>query len=270
MEAEVQEFLEGYQELRDGKGRQRVVRNGYLPEREIQTGIGGIPVRVPRVRDREEESTETIRFRSSLVPPYLRRSKSVEELLPLLYLKGISTGDFSEALSALLGPDAPGLSAQSISRLKQRWKNEYEGWRRRDPESEALRVLVGRRHLQQRAHGGRSALPADPDGRQSRRQEGADRGGRRLSGKRAVLVGAVERSAFKGAEKGTQAGGGRRRPGLLESDGQGLRQHPSATVLDAQDGQRPQLPAQGGAAQGQEGFARDLDGRNPGRGSPGL
>jgi len=105
IKAEVENFLDQYQELRDEHGRQRVVRNGHLPEREIQTGLGGIKVRVPRTRDRSSGTRpeEVIRFRSSLVPPYLRRSKSVEELLPLLYLKGISTGDFSEALSGLLG-----------------------------------------------------------------------------------------------------------------------------------------------------------------------
>ena len=102
VQAELEELLEEYREERDGEGRQRLVRNGYLPGRKIQTGIGGISVRVPRVRDRGsgQESEEIIRFRSGLVPPYLRRSKSLEELLPLLYLKGISTGDFTDALSA--------------------------------------------------------------------------------------------------------------------------------------------------------------------------
>lgn len=132
VQAELEELLEEYQDESDEQGRQRVVRNGYLPERRIQTGIGGIPVRIPRVRDRGSGQEEMIRFRSSLVPPYLRRSKSVEELLPLLYLKGISTGDFSEALSALLGPDAPGLSAKTISRLKGKWVHDYEQWRQRD------------------------------------------------------------------------------------------------------------------------------------------
>lgn len=96
--------------------------------------VGGIPVPILRLRDRGsgEETEEIIRFRSILVPPYQRRSKSVEELLPLLYLKGISTGDFSEALSALLGTDAPGLSAKTISRLKAKWVQHYEQWRQRD------------------------------------------------------------------------------------------------------------------------------------------
>jgi len=134
VEAEVEAFLAGFSELRDAENRRRVVRNGHLPEREIQSGVGAVKVRVPRVRDRGvgAESGKAIRFRSSLVPPYLRRTKSVEELLPWLYLKGISTGDFSEALSALLGPDAPGLSAPTISRLKQGWEQEYEAWRLRD------------------------------------------------------------------------------------------------------------------------------------------
>ena len=134
VQAELEELLEQYEGQEDEQGRQRLVRNGYLPQREVQTGIGGIPVRIPRVRDRGsvQESEEIIRFRSSLVPPYLRRSKSVEELLPLLYLKGISTGDFRDALSALLGRDAPGLSAKTISRLKQQWVQDYEQWHKRD------------------------------------------------------------------------------------------------------------------------------------------
>ncbi len=97
------------------------------------TGVGTVPVQVPRVRDRGANiDGSKIRFRSSLVPPYLRKAKSVEELLPWLYLKGISTGDFSEALAALLGPDAEGLSASTITRLKATWWDEYEAWRKRD------------------------------------------------------------------------------------------------------------------------------------------
>jgi putative transposase len=93
VEAEVQEFLVRHQTLRDDQGRQRVVRNGYLPQRTIQTGLGDIDVKAPRVRDRAKE----IKFSSSILPPYLRRTKTIEELLPWLYLKGVSTGDFSEA-----------------------------------------------------------------------------------------------------------------------------------------------------------------------------
>jgi putative transposase len=131
LEVEVEEFLGRYRELRDDRGRQRVVRNGFLPEREVQTGIGSIGVKVPRARDRGGAG-ESIRFSSAILPPYLRRSKSIEELLPWLYLKGVSTGDFGEALGSLLGPEAPGLSPATISRLKKSWEAEYGGWSRRD------------------------------------------------------------------------------------------------------------------------------------------
>ena len=133
VEMEVTVFVEGHADLRDQAGRQRVVRHGYLPEREIQTGIGPVAVRCPRVRDRGTGKVGTrIRFASSILPPYLRRAKSIEELLPWLYLKGISTGDFGEALAVLLGPQAPGLSASTIARLKEVWQGELEHWRRRD------------------------------------------------------------------------------------------------------------------------------------------
>lgn len=124
---EVVEYLAQHGELKDEQGRQRVVRNGYLPERTIQTGIGDVAVKAPRVRDRAGE----LKFSSSILPPYLRRTRSLEELLPWLYLKGLSTSDFSSALTALLGKEAPGLSAKTISRLKEVWKREHEQWSRR-------------------------------------------------------------------------------------------------------------------------------------------
>ena len=128
IEAEVTETLAQYRDLKvDGK--QAVVRNGYLPERTIQTGLGDIPVKVPKVRDR---SGEGIRFNSRLVPPYLKRTKAMEELIPWLYLKGISTGDMQPALETLLGDGAKGLSAGTVSRLKAGWESDYDNWRRRD------------------------------------------------------------------------------------------------------------------------------------------
>ena len=127
IEAEAAEMIGQYQELKDEQGRQRVVGNGHLPERTIQTGIGEVAVKAPRVRDRAGE----LKFSSSILPPYLRRTRSLEELLPWLYLKGLSTSDFSSALTALLGKDAPGLSANTISRLKEVWKREQEQWARR-------------------------------------------------------------------------------------------------------------------------------------------
>lgn len=133
VQAEVSTFIAEHAQFLDEDGRQRLVRHGVLPEREVMTGIGAVPVQVPRVRDRGSNADGSrIRFRSALVPPYLRKAKSVEDLLPWLYLKGISTGDFSEALAALLGPDAEGLSSSTITRLKAVWWEEYETWRKRD------------------------------------------------------------------------------------------------------------------------------------------
>lgn len=131
-EDEVEQHLARFAEIRDDQGRRAVVRNGYLPEREIMTGIGPIPIQQPRVRVRSvEDGTEIPRFHSRILPPYLRRTKSLEELIPWLYLKGISTGDHQEALAAILGPDAPGLSATTIVRLKKSWEAEYEQWNAR-------------------------------------------------------------------------------------------------------------------------------------------
>jgi len=108
------------------------VRHGHMPEREIMTGIGPVAVRCPRVRDRVGENGERIRFSSAILPPYARRSKSLEVLIPILYLKGISTGDFQEALMALLGKDAGGMSASTVSRLKEVWSEEHVRWSKRD------------------------------------------------------------------------------------------------------------------------------------------
>jgi len=134
VEAEVAGFLATHADIKTEDGRQRVVRHGHLPEREVVTGIGSVAVRQPRVRDRAAAAGDPsrIRFTPAILPPYLRRSKSIETLLPILYLKGISTGDFSEALAALLGKDAPGLSPTAIVRLKGGWLDEYEAWQKRD------------------------------------------------------------------------------------------------------------------------------------------
>ena len=133
LEAEIDSFLCQYKDLRDDQGRKRVVRNGHLPERSIQTGIGPVKVKVPRARDRQvDPQSGPIRFKSSLLPPYLRKTRSMEELIPWLYLKGISTNDFTEALAALVGKDSPGLSAPTISRLKSIWQDDLEQWQKRD------------------------------------------------------------------------------------------------------------------------------------------
>ena len=129
IEAELKELLDKYKVLKTETCQQAVVRNGYLPKREIQTGLGEISVCLPKVRDR---SGSGIKFNSMLVPPYLKRTKAMEEFLPWLYLKGISTGDFQDTLKSFLGQDSPGLSANTISRLKQVWEKEYHDWRKRN------------------------------------------------------------------------------------------------------------------------------------------
>jgi putative transposase len=132
VEAEVGALLSRHADEVTDDGRQRLVRHGHLPEREIMTGIGAVAVRCPRVRDRVGQGSERIRFSSAILPPYARRSKSLEVLIPILYLKGVSTGDFAEALLALLGKDAGGLSASTIARLKDAWSDEHARWSKRD------------------------------------------------------------------------------------------------------------------------------------------
>ena len=132
VEAEVAEFLAKHTDLKTETGQQRVVRHGHLPEREIMTDIGPVAVRQPRVRDREASEGARIRYSPSILPRYARRSQSLEVLIPILYLKGISTGDFEEALAALVGKGAPGLSASTIARLKEVWTEEHAHWQKRD------------------------------------------------------------------------------------------------------------------------------------------
>jgi putative transposase len=132
VEAEVASFLASHADKQTEDGRHRLVRHGHLPEREIATGIGPVAVRQPRVRDRGAAGNERISFSPSILPPYARRSKSLEVLIPILHLKGISTGDFNEALGSLLGRDAGGLSASTIARLKEVWTDEHARWQQRD------------------------------------------------------------------------------------------------------------------------------------------
>jgi putative transposase len=133
IDAEVADWIDRHAHLRDDAGHRQVVRNGSLPARTITTGIGPVEVKQPRVHDRRSEQ-EREKFTSAILPPYLRKTKSIEELIPWLYLKGVSTGDFSEALAALLGPDAPGLSASTVVRLKAVWETEYQAWNQRSLE----------------------------------------------------------------------------------------------------------------------------------------
>ncbi len=127
--AEFEEFFSQYSHLKEAKGKQSLVRNGYHPERTVMTSAGNIRVRIPRVNDRSEgkRQEERLRFHSKLLPPYLRRATEVDEFIPYLYLKGISSGDFSDVLSQLLGEEVS-LSAQTVSRLKKKWEEEFSQW----------------------------------------------------------------------------------------------------------------------------------------------
>ena len=166
VEAEAETFLAEMKGLRLADGRERVVRHGRGPERLVQTGIGPVPVRQVKLRDRGagENGADRIRFSSAILPRWSRRTRSLDALLPILYLRGISMGDFQEALAALLGKDAPNLSPSVITRLRDEWQAEYERWQRRDlsarryvyiwadgvylqarmePQAECMLVLIG-------------------------------------------------------------------------------------------------------------------------------
>ena len=127
IEYEVEEYIQMLQEEKEANGRRSIVRNGYLPERTIQTGIGPILIKQPRVRDKRT----VVKFTSAILPPYMRRTPTLETVIPALYLKGISTGDFSEALESILGENAKGLSPANIVRLKSGWEKEYKEWSNR-------------------------------------------------------------------------------------------------------------------------------------------
>ena len=195
VEMEVTAFIAAHGDLEDDAGRRRVVRHGHHRERRVQTGIGPVAVRCPRVRDRGGAGEAgKIRFTSAILPPYLRRAKSIEELLPWLYLKGISTGDFTEALAALLGPDAPGLSASTITRLKDVWQGELARWEKRDLSArrylyfwaDGIYFQPRMEHDKQCIPGHHRRRPVGPQGTAGNR--------RRLSRERPVVARAAARS----------------------------------------------------------------------------
>jgi len=132
IDAEVEAFIAQHAQRRDDRGRRLVVKNGVLPEREILTGAGAIPLVQGRVRDNHPDPEQRLTFTPSVLPAYLRKTKAIEELIPWLYLKGVSTGDFAEALQSLVGERAAGLSANVVVRLKEQWCVEYEQWSRRN------------------------------------------------------------------------------------------------------------------------------------------
>ncbi len=137
VQAELDELMRQFEDERTEDGRRRVVRNGYQPEREILTGVGPVKVKVPKVRSREGEP---VSFQSTVVPPYIRKAATLEAAIPWLYLKGIATGQMQSALEALVGPEAKGLSANVVGRLKRQWEAEYKDWCTRDVNDEWVYV----------------------------------------------------------------------------------------------------------------------------------
>jgi len=263
-------------------GRSRVIRHGYLPEREVMTGIGPVPVKVPGVRDRAA-GAEKVRFTSSNLPPYLRKAKSVEELLPWLYLKGISSGDFQEALAALLGPNAAGLSSTTISQLKAAWWGENERWQRRDlgarrivhiwadgvyfqprmaEEKQCVPVVIGADEWGRKEVLG--VTDGDRESTQSWRELLIDL--KRLDLKRRGLTRAPELAIHcpAGDLRRKSAERRRRRPRFPGGAARGGRQHARATLLAPQDRQYSERDAEIRAAEGQGPSARHLAGRDQG------
>lgn len=131
IETEVDQFLEEHAAKRNEFGKRLVVRNGHLPAREIMTGAGTLEIQQPRARDNDPDSSNRARFSPSIIPQYMRKSPSLEEMIPVLYLLGVSTGDFAEALEALVGEQAKGFSANTVVRLKEKWTTEHEEWSQR-------------------------------------------------------------------------------------------------------------------------------------------
>jgi hypothetical protein len=267
VEAELELLLEQYGNVTDLKGRQAVVRNGYLPERSILTGLGEISVRVPKVRDR---SGSGITFNSAIVPSYVRKARQAEAALPWLYLRGISTGDLREALSVLLGEEAQGLSPPVVSRLKAQWAEDYLAWNRRD--------LSGERSVYAWADGIYSTLRGEDDrlclliligvNEQGEKRLLAWSDGYRES--KASLARHAAGRAGAGPENAAGPAHRRRCLGFLGGVRGSLAGDPGPALLGAQDRQRAQRTAEIHSGQGQGRAPRELDGGNPGPGREGL
>ena len=271
VEAEVADFLGKHADLKTADGHQRVVRHGHLPEREVMTGIGPVAVRQPRVRDREADATDPdrIRFSPSILPPYMRRSKSIETLLPILYLKGISTGDFSEALAALLGKEAAGLSASAIGRLKDGWLDEHTAWQKRDLSAKRyVYIWADGIHLQTRLEEEKQCIlvliGATPEGRKE--LVGFTDGARESAQDWRDLLLDLKRRGLDAAAAYHR----RWRSRVLESRRRGLAENARAALLGAQDRERARQAAEEPAAEGQTRVAGNLDGRNQGRRRAGV
>jgi len=238
IEAEAEAFLTTMKGMQLPDGRDRVVRHGLGPERLVQTGIGPVEVRRVKLRDRgTSERAERIRFTSAILPRWARRTRSLDALLPILYLRGISMGDFQEALAALLGKDAPNLSPSVIARLKGEWQADYERWQKRDlsarryvyiwadgvylqarlePQAECMLVLIG----------------ATPEGKKE------------LVGFQVGLRESTQSWRELLVRRCARVGHRRRCARLLESARGGVADHPSPALHRAQDRQRARQAAQ--------------------------
>ena len=270
VEMEAEAFLAAMKGLKLPDGRDRLVRHGHGPERTIQTGIGPVEVERVKIRDRAAaEDGERIRFTSAILPLWARRTKSLDALLPVLYLRGISTGDFQEALAALLGQDAPNLSPAVISRLTAEWQGEYERWQKRDLSARRyVYVWADGVFLQARMedHGECMLvlIGATPEGKKE--LIGFQVGVRESAQSwRELLVEVKSRGLHD------RPGNRRRRrcARLLEGARRGLSRHAASAVLGAQDRQRLEQSHTLGADQHEEGSARDLLGAEPGFGRSG-
>ena len=190
VEAEAEAFLAAMKGERLADGRDRLVRHGHGPERPVQTGIGPVAVQRVRLRDRggDETGGERIHFTSAILPRWARRTRSLDAVLPVLYLRGLSMGDFQEALGALLGKQAPNLSPSVIARLRGEWETDYARWQKRGPVGPTVCLRLGGRRLPASAHGAAGGMHAGADRGHAGRQEGAARfpGGR--ARKRAELA----------------------------------------------------------------------------------
>ena len=260
MEAEVAEFLAQHAEKRDENGHRVVVRNGHMPARELISGIGRIPIEQPRIDDRQLAKEKEPRFSSAILPRYLKRVASVDSLIPALYLKGVSTGDFSQALEAILGKQAPGLSAASVVRLKAVWEQEYQQWTRRDLSAKRyVYFWADGLHVNVRLDEERSCIlvimGADEHGTKE-----LVAGQRRLPGEHRVVARAAVGSAPAGTVGGTAAGDGRRRAGILGGAAGGVSGDRGTDLLVPQGRQRAGQDAQVSAGQSEDDDSRDMAG----------
>ena len=229
LELEVEQYIERFQQLKSESGQGLVVRNGYHQERELVIGAGKVPVRQPRVHDRRP----TEHFTSAILPPYLRRTPSIDALIPALYLKGVSTSAFPEALQAILGDGVVGLSAHNVVRLKQVWEQEFQAWSKRGLHGKRYVYLWGRRRLLQCAPAERSPLRAGRGRRHRGRPQGAVGNPARRARKPSQLAAPAAGPEGSRPKRALLPGRRRRRVRFLEGSGGGVAWCPRPAVLGA-------------------------------------